>query len=109
MITVHTENTFGDYKDPPTTSPNRRLRIRSLSVQEWRAAICPFKDRFQIVQIVVGENAELGTTKARSINDGGMDEFVHNDDVILFEQRTDRPESRRIAGRETERAGGSFE
>ena len=58
----------------------------------------PLEFLFQIIRIVVSEDAEFRATKAGGIDDTGVDEFVGDDDVILAEQRADGPDGGGVAG-----------
>jgi hypothetical protein len=69
----------------------------------------PLEFGLQIVQIVVGINAEPCAGEFRGIHDAGMDQFVHNHDVIPAEQRGDGSQHSRIAGGKGKRRLGSLE
>jgi hypothetical protein len=67
----------------------------------------PFQFVFQIIQVVVGKNADFGADKPRGVHDAGMNEFVENDDVVLAEQRANGADRRRVTGGKSQRGFGA--
>ena len=69
----------------------------------------PFEFVFQIIQIVVGKDADFCAAEPGGVHDAGVNQFIENDDVILAEQRADGSDGCGIAGRKTQRGFGAFE
>ena len=69
----------------------------------------PFQYFLQVIQIVVGEDADFCAAEPGGVHDAGVNEFVQNNHVILAEQRADGSDGGGIAGGETQRGFGAFE
>ena len=80
-----------------------------LSAFRFWKFVRPFQFVFQIVQIVVGEDAEFRAGKSGGVHDAGVNQLVEDDDVVLAEQRGDGAEGGGVAGGKSQRGFGVLE
>ena len=97
-IAVHAEDTFCDDEN-----------ARKTRGSGGGARGGPLQFPFEVAWIVVGEDTELRAAEMGGIDDTGVDELVHDNDVVLVEQRADGAECGGVAGRKSERGLCAFE
>jgi hypothetical protein len=73
------------------------------------ALVGPAQDFLQVIQIVVTEHAHLRARKPRGINDAGVDQLVHDDDIVAVKQSADDAGGGGVAGGKGERGRSAFE
>ena len=69
----------------------------------------PLERFFQVLHVVVSEDPQPRPALPRRIDATGVDELVDDDDVVLLQQRADRPDGRGVSGRKRQRRLGTLE
>ncbi len=94
VVAVHREDTFGNDEE-----------ARLITRGALRHALCamrevgPLQDFFEVVRVVVSEDTEFCAAQPGSIHNGGVDQFINDDDVILAHERADGPDGGGVTGR----------
>src|SRR5438046_1563638 len=97
-VAVHGKDAFGHNEDArPTPGLASRAVVRQL------------QNFLQIVDIIMSEDPDLRLAQMRGIDDGSMNEFIDDDDVIFAKKGSDGAESRGVSRREAERRGNLLE
>jgi len=63
----------------------------------------------QVVQVVVGEDAQFGATQAGGVHDAGVNQLINDDRVILAKQGADGADGGRVAAGKAQRRLSSLE